>query len=325
VAAEAEGTNGTTSPVDLRSQILSSIPDEDAAEVQAETVEVDADEEATEETVEAAADEAEPVDDEDAETEDSDEEAVADPKAAKGLDAVRKAEKRHREKMEADRAEFAAEREKHKESLSELANFKEMAKRAKYDPVPVLRALGLTEDDLTAVAHAVYAESKEGAADPKRRDAAARQLREREKEDKLTATEKRIQDLEAKLERKEQEATERAAVEQFVSEATAAAKAKAPLIAHYMAHDPDTYNAGVFAAYGRLEKAGKKPTPTAVIAEYDRHERARLTKLGIDPNTIAKAKAASAKTATTKPVATKSNGHGTLSKEEILAQLAASD
>jgi hypothetical protein len=329
VAAEqVEGTNGTTSPSDLRSQILSSIPDDEApVEAPAEKAEPEAEAEDTDETeaVEASSDDADESTEEESdedETEESDEETVVDPKAAKGLDAVRRAEKRHREKMDADRAEFAAERQKHAESLSQLAEFQSLAKRAKYDPIPVLKALGLTEDDYATTARAIYAESKEGGADPKHKEAAARQLREREKEDKYTALERKQAELEAKLERKDREVAEQAEVSQFIADINSAAKAKLPLAAHLLEKDPEGANAGLVAAYERLAKTGKAPKPAAVAAEYDRYERARLTKLGIDPNTITKTKAAVAAKLGAKPVTngkTVTAPNGALTKEQVLA------
>ncbi len=326
-ADQVEGANGATSPSDLRSQILSSIPD-DEAEVVEKTAD-DAEAEDPGETEEAPAEQSEDEDSEPAEdtgeefVEDPDlaEGTPTDPKTAKGLDAVRKAERRHRERMESDRAELAADKQKHADGLARMSEFEALAKRAKYDPVAVFRALGVNEDDYATVAHALYAESKEGATDPKRKEAAARQLREREKEDKLTATEKRLADLETKLERKEREQAERVEVEQYVSEINAAAKAKLPLAAKLIEKDPESANAGLMAAYERLTKTIKAPKPAQVAAEYDRHERARLTRLGIDPDTIAKAAPAKTAKPGAKPVVNgkPTNGATRLTKEQILA------
>jgi hypothetical protein len=348
VAEEAvEGTTAAAlSAGDLRSQILSSLPDdedapeekpvatakEDPEEAEAESSE----DEDAEETEEASADSDEDEEEEEeSDEDDSDEDAEKsdDPKTQKRLDAVRKAEKRMREKANAREAELKEREAKHADRLSRLDQFESLAKRAQYDPVPVLAAMGVPPESYAAVARAIYAESTEGGADPKHKEAAARQLREREKEDKLTATEKRIQDLESKLERKEREAAERAEVDQFVSDVTSRAKAKHPLAAHFIDKDPESANAGIFAAYQRLAKStGETPKPAAVVAEYDRYERTRLKKLGIDPDAIAKVTTKTAKTeakSVVKPGAKPANGNGKLTKDEerraVLAQLAAAD
>jgi hypothetical protein len=332
---QVEATNGTAtvSPADLRAQILAGIPDE-AAPVKAAA----ADEESAAEVepeVEASNDEEDDAAPEEAEDSDEDtdvdaepdEDAVvaADPKAAKGLDAVRKAEKRHREKMDADRAEFAAEKQKHAAAIEKVAEFEAAAKRVKYDPAPVLKLLGVTEDDFELLAHAIYAESKAGAADPKRKEAAAQRLRDREKDDKLTATEKRMADLEAKLERQAQETTQREQTAQYVQQVTGAAKSKFPLVAKLLELDPQDASDGLAAAYDRLVKAsGKEPTPAAVVAELDRKERTRLKKLGIDPDTIAKAAPKAAKPGAkpaAKPAATNGKSAAMSEKERILAEL----
>jgi hypothetical protein len=332
VASEqVEGTNGTAtiSPADLRSQILAGIPDEPAPVKAAEPEEEPAAEVETEvEASEDEEDEAAPEEAEDSD-EDTDEdgevvEAAADPKAAKGLDAVRKAEKRHREKMDADRAEFAAERQKHAAAIEKVAEFEAAAKRVKYDPAAVLKLLGVTEDDFELAAHAIYAESKAGAADPKRKEVAAQRLRDREKDDKLTATEKRMADLEAKLEKQAQEVTQREEAARYVQQVNSAAQAS-PLVAKMMELDPQEATEGLSNAYDRLRKAsGKEPTPAAIVAEMDRKERTRLKKLGIDPDTIAKAAPKAAKPGAkpvAKPAATNGKSTAMSEKERILAEL----
>jgi hypothetical protein len=325
-SVEAVVPSAPLSASDLREQILAKL-DEPAEEAESKTAEVDEDAEEAEseeaETVEAASDDDDDSDEEstDEDDDDSDEEVAKDPKAQKGLDAVRRAEKRHREKMDADRAEFTAEKAKHAEALGKIAEFEQLARRAKYDPGAVLRALGLADDDFAAVAQAIYAESKEGAAEPARKAAATKLLREREQSDKLSATEKRLQEIEQRIEAKERQAAEAREVEQFVSEVTSAAKAKHPLAAHFLAKDPEAANDGIVAAYARLAKDGKTPKPADVVAEFDRTQRVRLKRLGIDPATLVKATPANGNKA--KPVVpAKVNGTTKpKTRDEILAEL----
>jgi hypothetical protein len=314
-------SNGTAvSASDLREQILASIPSEDAPEAKPEPEEEAEDDQ--EDAVEASPDETEDSEEEaDVEDEDSDEEAKPDPKAAKGLDAVRLAEKRSREVIARERQTLTAEREQHKAELEQLAEFRGHAKRIKYDPGAVLRTLGASEDDFEIIAQALYAESKAGAADPKRKEAATRLLREREKEDKLTATEKRLEDLEKRLEaQRQEEAVSREAAD-FYEQMNAAAAAKFPLVAHMLKVDQEDSVQALVSAYERvMKRTGGKPKPAAVVAEYDRAERARLKRIGVDPDTLAKAKITAKPGA--KPVADKSAPiKGAKTRDEILAEL----
>lgn len=293
-------------------------PDEPAAPV--------ADEAAPEE----AAVDADPVEeDADADTdeaESTDEEKVDDPKAQKGLDAVRRAEKRHRAQMDADRAEFARERAQHTEALSKVADYEAAAKRIAHDPIALLAKLGVPKSAYEVIAHAIFAESETGAKDPVRAAQAAQRLRDREKEDKLTAAEKRMEAIEAKIEADKLERQQAADTERYIGEINTTAKAKYPLIAHMMTASPEDVGDGLSAAFDRLKaKTGKDPRPVEVVAEMDRKERTRLKALGVDPDALIGKKAA---TATVKAAAAKVNGHtkpasanAPKSRDEILAEL----
>ncbi len=334
-AEQVEGTSGTPSASDLRAQILSSIPD-DAAPVEAPAPAAEpADEEPTDEDApvdDDAAPEEDADSDEDTDVDDDEDADLAegtpppDAKAAKGLDAVRKAEKRHREKMDADRAEFAAEKQKHAAAIEKVAEFEAAAKRVKYDPAAVLKLLGVSEDDFELTAHAIYAESKAGAADPKRKEVAAQRLRDREKDDKQTSLEKEVAEMKAERLRDKQEAAQREQAAQYIEQLTGAAQSKYPLVAKLLELDPADASDGLAAAYDRLVKAsGKEPTPAAVVAELDRKERSRLKKLGVDPDTIAKAAPKAPAKPGAKPVkpTTPTNGKSSAmsEKERILAEL----
>lgn len=298
--------------------------DEDAP-AEAAPAETDEDEGADAEEVEAAGDvsDADAEDDSEESDEESDEEKPDDPKTQKGLDAVRRAEKRYREQMAADRAEFAREQAKHADRIARLDEYESLAKRAKYDPIPVLKALGLTEDDFEMAAHAIFAESKAGAADPARKASAAVRLREREKEDKLTAAEKRMEALEAKMEADKLERENAAHAERYIGEINAAAKTKFPLVAHMMTATPEDIADGLSAAFDRLKaKTGQEPKPSEVVAEMDRKERARLKAIGIDPDVVIKSKPIAAKKAVKVNGAPRSANSGApKTRDEILAEL----
>lgn len=338
MAGEATTGNGASGG-DIRASILSELASgpKDDSPVEAAPAEKPPEEESETEAgdvepaeeVEAAADDAEPTDDESAD-EDADEADESDPKVKSGLDRVRMAEKRSRERLEADRQTLEVERKKHEQDLHELAEFSQLKKRAKYDTAAVLRALGLNDDDFELAAHSIYAESKAGQADPQRKAAAQARLREREKEDKLSATEKRIADLEAKLETERRQRDAQAEASKYIAEINAAAATKYPLVDRMLKVDPDETADALVATYNRLTQTlGRAPKPTEVVAAYDKRERARLAKIGIDPNTIAKTPAPAAKkpanTNGTKPAKPAANSNGEkkkATKEEILAELA---
>ena len=337
MAGEASETGASTG--DIRSAILSELsagPKDDspapAAEVEtAPAEEAEAEAEPTEE-VEAAADDTDdgaPVD----EDEDDPDLTSDDPKVQKGLDAVRVAEKRMRAAAARDRAAFDAERQKWQAQVDKVAEFEALAKRAKYDPAAVLRALGMNEDDFEIAAHALYGESKAASADPKQKAAAMARLKEREKEDKLSANEKRIADLEAKLEQQNTQARAQAEAAAYIQQINTVAAAKHPLVAQYLKADPEDTGDKLVAEYNRLSQTlNRAPKPAEVVAAFDKRERARLTKLGIDPAAIVKPKvvANSNKPAPKKPAAN-TNGtkpadkgitNGDPDKDSILAEIA---
>jgi hypothetical protein len=284
--------------------------------------------EAEAETVEAAGPDDSPEDAEvEAVEEDSDEEtdADADPKAAKGLDAVRRAEQRMRAQVAADRAAFEAERTQHKQSLDELAEFRRIHSRAKYDPAAVLRAAGLSDEDLELAARAVYAESKAGQSDPARREAAAKLLREREGSDKLSALEKKQAEIEAKIEARQREEASAREFNAFISEFNTTAEQKHPLVAKLMKADAEYATQRLVAIAQGLESKGKKVTPAAVAAELDRTERARIKALGFDPDAGAKPKSAVVATVKAKAAAATTTASPKPTREQILAELSAGE
>ncbi len=336
----AHGTNGVSAPSasDLRSEILAEAASlaKPAAPIKpapaagaddpddAEQVETAAQDEAVDEPEADAEEEVDAAADEDEEAE----ETSDDPATQKRIDSVRKAEQRSRAKLAEDRQAFDGERKKHEERIARADNFEAAQRRAKYDPASLLRAAGLTEDDFELAAHAIYAESKAAAADPKRKEAAAQRLREREKEDKFTALERKQAELEKTIEEQKEAAKAQQATARYVADLEAGAK-KHPLVARILKADPDDAHAGISAAYERLgKKTGKTPSPAAVLVEYDRTMRSKLQKLGIDPDSIAKATPiVTTKKPGAKPVAAAQAANGNVSKtptrEEILAELRA--
>ncbi len=156
---------------------------------------------------------------EDAEPEDAKpEDAKPDPETSKRIGQIQAAEKRHREKVETDKRKLE-ERGQEIESRIEskwapkvkaAQDFDALlakAAKARANPallVDVIKALGYTDDHLEGAAQALYALSPKGQADPARRAQAERLLRDREEIDERTATQKRLDEMEARFTQREQ-------------------------------------------------------------------------------------------------------------------------
>ena len=150
-------------------------PDADEADADAEDADkAESDGDAEDVDAEADADEGdEEADDADPDDEESDEDDDEDEEPA-GLAQVRKAEQRMRAKLDAERAELEQAKAKHAEDVKAVQEFRDLAKRARYDRVGVLRALGVTPDQFADISREFWAHSEEGAKDPKLKDAIAK-------------------------------------------------------------------------------------------------------------------------------------------------------
>lgn len=245
-----------------------------------------------------------------------------DPETAKRLAAVQKAEARSREKLNSERAEFEAQRKKLDEERAELSalrerveKFEKLSAKAKIDPAAALEALGV--EDFDYAARQAYARTKAQADDPKNREAAARAMREREAGDKLTATEKRIADLERKLEERDQRAQVQRQADEYMAGVTKAAGAAGddtPLLRHFMAKNPEaTVQRLRRVAFDLAQEMDDIPEHADVIARYEKLRRAELDELGVDPATILSP--ATAKTKKNEQEAEKKNAAPTLSND----------
>lgn len=241
-----------------------------------------------------------------------------DPETAKRLAAVQKAEARAREKLAEERRAFEAERAKATEERkamdaerAEYEAFKKLKERAKLDPAAALEALGV--DDMDYAARQAYARTKAKADDPANREAAARQLREREANEKLSATEKRIAELEKKIEERDQRAQVQKQAEEYMSGVLKVADAN-PLVKHTLAKDPEYANQRLRRiAYDLAQEMDDVPDAEDVIARYEQEERKALARYGVDPNTILSP--ATAKTKKNEQEAEKKNAAPTLSND----------
>lgn len=240
-----------------------------------------------------------------------------DAETEKRLAKVQDAEKRSREKLAAERKAFDDERAKLEKERAEVSalrerieKFESLAAKAKLDPASVLEALGV--DDFDYAARQAYAKTKAKADDPANREAAARAMREREANEKLTATEKRLLDLEKKIEEREQRAHVQKQAEEYMSGVLKAADTN-PLAKHVLTKDPEHANQRLRRiAYDLAQEMDDVPDAEDVIARFEQEERRALARYGVDPNTILSAPTTTKKN---EPSAEKKNAAPTLSND----------
>lgn len=218
-----------------------------------------------------------------------------DPEVAKRLEQVRRTEQRMREQLAKERQSFEAERDKLiadlKPRLERAEHFESLTAdgRAKYNAVAILSELGLTEDDFELVAHDLFAHSKAGAADPKRKDAVLRTKREREQAERLAKLERELSESRKSTEQREQQAQAQREAERYVDGVTKAIPEKFTLAKQYLAKNPERARADIEAVAIRLAReTGSLPDAKTVAKEFERERRRILRDHGVDPRTLYK-------------------------------------
>lgn len=240
----------------------------------------------------------EPADeDEDEDEDDAPPPAKRDPELERRAATLRKAETRHREMIARERAEIARERDQHRADLAEVAEFKALRSRAKYDPAGVLAKLGLGEDDYELAARQIYSRSKAASADPKTRAQADAEMRAREIEGKASKSEEEVAKIREELrQRDEREAAERHVAQYVTGLAEAVREVKsADLVRRAMKRNPNKTRAQLSeVALELAQRTGDLPSPKRAIRELERRKREALEEAGVDLTTVVKRK-------TTKP------------------------
>jgi hypothetical protein len=250
----------------------------------------------------------EPRDTDDDETEDGEDkpakvEAKADKtedkpdaETSKRLASVQAAEKRsldkinaEREQAKAERAAAAKERAELEAERKELAEYKAAVARADVDPVAALRALGVKDPaKLEYAAKQAYAAAK---GDPGNKEAAARLMREQERDARLERLEKQLADREKADAEREQHTTIRQHAEQFMGNVQKAAGTGtvSPLAKHFLAKDPEHTQAELRQIAVELSREiDDVPDVDDVLARFEKKRRADLARFGVDPDSILK-------------------------------------
>lgn len=285
--------------------------DDSEADADAGDADADADETADEtenegeEDADADDEESDEEDESEADDEDEDEEPA-------GLAQVRKAEQRMRAKLDAERADLDKAKAAHAQDVNAVQEFRELAKRARYDRVGVLMALGVTQDQFADISREFWAHSEEGAKDPKLKDAIAKTAKERAQADEIAELRKRLDEKDASEKEAAQKSMNARRAEAYIDSIAKAATTKvSPLAAHFLAKSPERTKMRLGEiAMAMMDETGEKPSRREVLAAYEKLRAAELRELDLDPKQYSKASpAAGAKGAPAKG-AKAANGKG---------------
>lgn len=218
-----------------------------------------------------------------------------DASTQRGIDKVRREEKRAREALALEKLEWKREREREQSHLaprlSELEKFEALKARAKYDPVAVLGALGISEDDFDAVSRAVYAASKGAKSDPKNKAAAEAMMRDREAADRVATLEKKLAERDERDKQREQHETVMRQVNTYLDGVTKAVTDEHPLTKAFLAKKPADARRALHEIAVEItdpDNDDDAPTPSDVLAAYEKRRQAELEDLGVDWRVTAK-------------------------------------
>ena len=267
--APADDSEGT---VDLTQD---SAPDEAAQE------EAAAQEEVTEEEVSTEEVEAAPVDE--------------TPDADAALEMEQQREKRFREKMAADKADFAKEQESHAEKLAEadriIAAQATREQRASFDPVGALKLQ--TPEQMMAAAKQLYQAAKAAGPDatPEQREAANRALATNQQASELEQLKAEVAAMKTAATDKESAAAHKQEMDSYIDGVATTAGDETPLVRNLLA------GKGAKMARERIlniasylaQSTGEPPEAVDVLRIYEDSEREALIERGIDPDSVAKA------------------------------------
>lgn len=261
---------------------------------------LDASEDELEDAVDALADEAE----KDAGKE--------DPQLAKRLLQVQRREKRVREQAEAREQKFAAERDSFiaewKPKIEEAQQFAKL-KASRGNIVSTLKALGYPEDSWADLSRVIYGHSKEGLADPRNKDVAARLQRDMDLEDRVAASDARTAALAEKLAKQESSAAQTAEADRYMGRVTKAIGDATPKLKRAIDLQPKSTQIGLTKLAIKLaEQNGGKPVdPRKVVMAYEKKIAAALerAKRLADEEPAAPAKPAAGAKPAAKPAAIK--------------------
>ena len=238
--------------------------------------------------------EAEPeAEQEAAPAEEPEKEPEDDAKTQERLERIHREEKRVKAEVQAERDKLAEEKKQVEEQRQEVERFEAVKKRAKYDPVAAMKALGISEEDFDTVSKAIYMASPKAQKDPKLREAAAREKLRSETTSEVEELRNEIKALREEREQERAQQTQQQQMQQYAEAVTKAASATedAPIVKTMMERNPDGAREKLLDTAARLyQQTGETPEHGDVVKALERARRTELEELGIDPQTAIKAK-----------------------------------
>lgn len=220
-------------------------------------------------------------------------EPAPDEEMAARLAEVQKAERAGKEAVAKERAAFEAERKAFEASRVEhakaLEEFTALKAQAAYEPAAVLRALGITDDQLEQAARAIYAASPKGQENPANRAQSQAAARLKKIEDEARTAREEAETLRKQIAEREELQQLEAQIEKYIDTVVGAETSDTPIVTAMIAKSPAKARAALRRVGDALfDATGEMPDPVDVKRKLEENERAELESRGIDVSTIFK-------------------------------------
>jgi hypothetical protein len=212
-----------------------------------------------------------------------------DPKVAKGLEAVHRAEKRSREAIAKERAALERDKASVAEQVKAVEEFASLKTRVKTDPIGVLEALGVTDDEMEHLARQAYYRSPAAKKNPEHARRADEERARREETSVAKKALERVEELEKRLAAQAEQAEAERKIGHYIGRVTSAAGEDTPLIKTMIGKNPGKAQRLLFETAQRLaDEAGVAPEPADVLRAAEEARRLDLEEMGIDIKAIAR-------------------------------------
>lgn len=223
---------------------------------------------------------------------------VTDPATEKRLGLLQQAEQRNREAakareaaIDAKLAQVAGREREFQEQDARMRQVAAAAARAKYDPVGVLAALGVAEEDYETVAKAFYAMSPAGKANPRLREESANQLRARGHGDEIGQLKQQVAEMKNAMEQRDRAVAVEKKMSDYLDSAAKAINGKTPILSAWADKHPTKVRAALLAMADELVvksgNTGPEPAPEEVALALEQRRHDELEEMGMNPDTIA--------------------------------------
>ncbi len=210
-----------------------------------------------------------------------------DPVAAKRIEAIQKAEKESKVRLQQERAEAErvfdqrrAEFEREwRPRVEKAEKVQKLLDRAHVDPVALADERGWDKETKLYIAEPLYRDAK-GDDDPKNRQYRAEQMRHRETASKTGELEKQLTEMKSKFEQLER--SQRA--EKETAKAATLVSDKTPVLQNMLRVNPEKEQSRLRDAINFIrEQTGRDPDLSEVVTQLEEVEAETLRAYGIDP------------------------------------------